>query len=402
MKSKETFQFLKSIVHFLLSKEGLSKLKSFLLADKKIKKLNKVDIVIYDSSNKDIFLPYLKNLTYEILDTRMKEINLNVLFRLFFSLKSLNMKNYTFEFLKRCNPKIILTFTDNNPNFYLLKKILPNSITIAIQNGMRTQDIFMKLKNFKNLEVDYIFTFGKAIQEKYKSSIKIKNLVTLGSFKNNMIKKSSNKRRNSIAFISTGFIKQFKFYQIDETTNLKLISPKTFFSPEYNLLPKLLKYCEANNKKLEIVGRIRDKKKSYEEYEWYKEILGEKNFTFFEFGKKYSAYQISDEVEAIVNIYSAFGLEVVARGPRIAFFHLRHHVLSQSYHCFWPGKINLKGDFWTDEVSQEEVERVLDYCLKANEAEWNSSIKKIMPYLITFDKDNETFNDTIKKILNKY
>ena len=131
-------------------------------------------------------------------------------------------------------------------------------------------------------------------------------------------------------------------------------------------------------------------------------MLGEKNFTFFEFGKKYSAYQISDEVEAIVNIQSAFGLEVVARGPRIAFFHLRHHVLSESYHCFWPGKINLKGDFWTDEVSQEEVERVLNYCLKANEAEWNSSIKKIMPYLITFDKDNETFNDTIKKILNKY
>ena len=187
-----------------------------------------------------------------------------------------------------------------------------------------------------------------------------------------------------------------------ESTNKKLVPSKVFFQPEYNLLPKILKYCETNNKKLEIAGRVRDKKKSYEEYEWYKEILGEKNFKFFEFGKKYSAYQISDEVEAIVNIYSAFGLEAVARGPRIAFFHLRHKVLSESYHCFWPGKINLKGDFWTDEISQNEVERVLDYCINASDTEWNNSSKKIIPYLISFNADNQIFSDTIKKILNKY
>ena len=47
---------------------------------------------------------------------------------------------------------------------------------------MRTKDNFMKMKKYKNLEDEFIFTFGDAIQEKFKSAITIK-ILFLGSFK---------------------------------------------------------------------------------------------------------------------------------------------------------------------------------------------------------------------------
>ncbi len=381
----------------------IEKIKKFSASKMSIKPLKKVDVLIYDKSNVEIFAPYLKNLSHEILHNRMEKFNLLILLKLLMKFKKINMINYTFEFINQCKPKIIISFIDNNPSFYSIKNRFPEVKVIAIQNGMRSQDLFVKFKSIKDLKADYIFTWGKAIQEKYQSSLSVKNLIILGSFKNNLILRSEKKKRSSIAFISTGSEDNRYFYTIDEFTNKRDVPSKEFYKPEYILLPKILDFCNRNNKKLEIIGREKqEENRSQKEYEWYKKILGGNNFTFFEFGKKKSAYQISDEVELCVNIYSAFGLEAIARGTRVSFFHLRQKVLSPTYHCFWPGKINLKGDFWTDDSSQDEVDRVLNYSLKTNDVDWNNSIKKIIPNLITFDKDNKTFSDTIKKILNKY
>ena len=62
-----------------------------------------------------------------------------------------------FKFL---SPKIIITFMDTNPSFYLLKENLDikNFKTICIQNGQRHKKNFSNFK--KNLKFcDYFFIY---------------------------------------------------------------------------------------------------------------------------------------------------------------------------------------------------------------------------------------------------
>ena len=47
--------------------------------------------------------------------------------------------NYYIEYIKICNPKILITFIDNNLIFYKLKKYFPNIYFISVQNGIRTK-----------------------------------------------------------------------------------------------------------------------------------------------------------------------------------------------------------------------------------------------------------------------
>ena len=87
------------------------------------------------------------------------------------------MIDYYLEFIKSVNPKIVLTFIDNNLTFYKLRKYL-NIPTAFVQNGNRTSfdDIFGKLEKLNNnetkdLKVDMMFVFNDATGEKYKKYI---------------------------------------------------------------------------------------------------------------------------------------------------------------------------------------------------------------------------------------
>ena len=69
----------------------------------------------------------------------------------------------------------------------------------------------------------------------------------------------------------------------------------------------------------------------------------------------------------------------------------------ESLKLFWSDKqFPLKGPFWSDEINEKEVNRVLDYCLKSSDDEWQKSAESIMPSLIFFDNDNSSF----KKLIN--
>ena len=177
-----------------------------------------------------------------------------------------------------------------------------------------------------------------------------------------------------------------------------------YFAPEKRLLPQLLSYCTKNNYQLEIIGDRVDigdeKNKKEKEFEFYKEILSSNDFVFHPHNKNYRCYQIADEVDLVVNIYSAFGLESIARNTRTVIFNLRDKCTkNESMTLMWPGKFSSKGDFWTDSTEEDEVTRVLNYALLAKEDDWNNSIKKIIPSLIYFDQNNKIFTQFLNKLL---
>jgi surface carbohydrate biosynthesis protein len=105
-------------------------------------KPSRKNILIYDQNGEKYINTYLNKETYEILHTRKEKFSLLIILICMVKLK-FSLTEYIEEFIKYARPKIIITFIDNNFNYYKLK--INNSIKkIFIQNGLRTayNDIF--------------------------------------------------------------------------------------------------------------------------------------------------------------------------------------------------------------------------------------------------------------------
>ena len=137
---------------------------------------SKKKIILYDYNEPDLLSYYLKKNDTYLLETRLKQINIYILFKSlirhmwrwkFFS-------GYIVEYIKEVNPKLVITFIDNNPQFYQLKIFFPNTIIAFVQNGMRghSNDIFGMLESgkmyTKNFAVDKMFVWNNKVGEMYK------------------------------------------------------------------------------------------------------------------------------------------------------------------------------------------------------------------------------------------
>ena len=83
----------------------------------------KSEILLFNK-NSDLFFKYLKRYKFSELNLE-KEINIFIIMRLILKFKKINVLNYYIEFIKIANPKILITFIDNNIIFYKLKNIFP-------------------------------------------------------------------------------------------------------------------------------------------------------------------------------------------------------------------------------------------------------------------------------------
>ena len=82
--------------------------------------------LIFDRNGLDIFKFFFHVSTFEVLDRRKESINIYVVIITIINHGLKNFKtNYFKEYLQTVQPKVILTFIDNNFRFFLLKKSLP-------------------------------------------------------------------------------------------------------------------------------------------------------------------------------------------------------------------------------------------------------------------------------------
>ena len=141
-----------------------------------------VDILLYDANMSEYIIPYIKKYKTEIIFTRFEKIYLYILIKLLFkfSLKNL-LLNYSKIYIELSKPKIVITATDNDINFYKLKMSIKsiNFKTIAIQNGHRTltyPDILNYYKDFNESKFasDYILCFFSELEKIYEKIIKCK------------------------------------------------------------------------------------------------------------------------------------------------------------------------------------------------------------------------------------
>ena len=358
------------------------------------------DILIYDSTGQEYLIKYLSPWCPEILHVRREKINIFVLMLSFFQRGRLNIR-YIDAYIKRVNPRLIVTFIDNNKLFYKISRRHPEIKTIFVQNGYRGYyaDVF-ELLDKENLNerglfhVDYMMTLGHVIGKEYGSHISGYQ-VPMGSLKSNSLMKKQPMVSGVISFISQWY--QGGFYIGD------LFYSHEDYSKEVDrlVIKSITEFASDNNKQFFIIPRY-DKSEDLrrEEELYFRDIVGEE-VNFLEPKVNLSSYQATDISEVVVTADSTLGYESLARGNKTAFFSIRSNILNiQGFSYGWPKKFPDDGLFWTNNPNKTSFIQILDYLFTVNDVKWKEDILESgFSSVMTNDPGNEIFKSIIEKEL---
>ncbi len=356
------------------------------------KRPERKNFLILDSVQSDIFKNYINLNEVNFLDTRYESLNIFIILKMIMKFK-FSYYDYICEYIKFSNCKTVISFFDNYVSYLRLKQKFPLIRFIFIQNGMRTSFFFENLKKYSDLKVDYLLTFNDFYSQKFQEVVRGK-FISIGSFKNNQIRNLFKKKNKVISFVSSGPFNSANM-KIYEKLN---INNDKYFNPEKRILPVIYKFCAKNSLDFQILSRSKDKENLIFEKNFYDEILKDCNYKFIDTSEKNKIYEISDNSLITVSIYSAFGLESLARGNKTVIFNLRNKATNfESLSLFWGYETGKNGFFWTDKIDEKNVFEVLNNVINCSNTQWNSHVKEIKPFLVNFDENNSKF----KSLLNE-
>lgn len=352
--------------------------------------------LVYDYLTGKIFSKLFHVTEANYIFTRKEKVNLYIFFITIFN-KIDGNKNFYFyyinNYIRITNPKIILTINDQDTNFWLLKNFFPKIIFVVIQNSLTfagENSVRLRLKEsgntFKNLEVDYLFLYGKGKVQEFKKYLKVvKEVIPIGSFKNNLIKLKKIKKSNKIVYIS-----HFK-------NNLPTLRNELQYNIDKSTLDLLFNFSKKNKFKIFILNKQKEPSKLQIEEDYFKGILRNKNFTFM---KVKNAYDHLDKYNYYVNTDSTLGYEALARGLKVAFLNYRTNYLHyrDNYYGF-PLIKRRKGPFWTNSRNVKEFNRVMNFVVFSKNRDWQFIKVKYIKPIIEYDYGNKKFLITMTKYI---
>ena len=359
----------------------------------------KKDILIYDNEGAEFIIQSLEKDKYEILHTRGEILNVFIYLKLLFRFR-FNYKEYLDEYIKFVEPKVLITFIDNNLNFYEYKN--KKIKKIAIQNGRRTSldsDIFSnlieKINKREKYFTDYLFVHSKSIKKIYEKFINGKICVS-GSFRSNNEKISVNKKVNDILYIST-----FRNTEVGNENKILIknylnsnYTIKDWINHELRLLKWLRFYSLKYNRKISILGsQVNYKNELYH----YQKNMNCK-FNFIKKTNNRKTYQILDESRIVVGIDSTLLNEALGRGCNVVFFSYRGNSYPLNSRRFgWPENFSMNGKFWTKNPDYQSFSKTMNFY----NSRTNTVSKNLRDKVMVFDKDNKKFQIVLNNILKR-
>lgn len=306
-----------------------------------------------------------------------------------------------FNEIKNYKPKFVITTTDNDLRFYLLKQYFDKNIKfIAIQNGIRSKflDMFDNplLKSQKeNLTADYYLSFGNNIKNILNKYIRTK-VISIGSFKSNFVitkkKFSSYSQKNCILYIST-FRNRSKVEILGRSLNNQIVYYKNLLNEEIILIKQLKKYCLKYNLKLSIAGSSLSS--SNNEIKFYKNILSNCKWKFYKREDIFSNYRLLDQFEIIVTNGSTLGYEALGRNKKVAFFFRNFSPYKKDWLYGWPDQRLPKGFFYSNSLIENEISRVLNNLRNVKNSKWRSILLREKNRYMHFYIGNNKLKDIL-------
>tara|TARA_Y100001970_G_C14117657_1_gene794520 strand:- start:162 stop:1346 length:1185 start_codon:yes stop_codon:yes gene_type:complete len=380
-------------------------------------KLKKNDLLFYTQHhNNKLFAKFIGKKKYSEYNYNFN-INFFALIQFFYSYKIIKIfiqegffLAYSCAIINKINPRVVVTFIDNDYRFYLLKNFNKSIKFISIQNGYRGYfiDFFgnPKLKELsKNnkMKADYIFSYNNIIKKYYNKFVTAK-ILSIGSFKNNFIRPSMKSGKNLLyisqfrdrSFLNTNAIKDNYIYHYGKKT----ITWDRYFFSEKKLISILKKFCKKNNLKLVILGcslKSKDQEKKH-----FRKILNNFDFKFIKRKNNLSNYYHIDNYKLVVTMFSTLGYESLGRLNKTCFFQETPNELKflkeRCTRFGWPNKFQQSGLNYCNRTNETEISLTLQKIYDMPQSLWRSYALKGRNNLMEFDFNNEILKRELKKI----
>ncbi len=330
-------------------------------------KPTKNSILLFDYILEDYLQKILKK-KFSVLYRRGEALNLYVVFIVILNHGFYNFKkNYIYYYITFVDPKLIITFNDLHPTFYLLKDKFNNSIkTVAIQNGHLIKKSFMSFKYISNPSASINFLLSNYYERTYKFINSKKKFI--GSLRNNFYKKTKEDKVKKILFIS-----QFQ----PVLTNLK--DSQEMITKEKKLIKYLNIFNNINNIPIIIATKL-IKKEIYKKY-----FKVNSSFKFID-GKNFTdKYNYIDRCHMTIFMDSTLGMESLSRGNKVVSFPLRRSK-------------NILNSFYTSsKLDYKTFSKKVDYIFQMKKSTWRDKIKTGNKFV--YNPQNTEFKKTIESLL---
>lgn len=359
--------------------------------------------MLIDPSGLGLISEYVDKKNIAVVD--INDMNFWVVLRMLISRKK-SLSAYTYWFLHMVKPEFVLTFIDNNVNFYELSSKFLHAKFIAIQNGNRANysnqsgsgffDLLKKASASNKLSAHAICVLGKTSADQYSKYIQSKFPVT-GSLKNNFI--SSNlgaTKKYDIVYVSQHAPYDISNSQTKFYFDHHEISAQQFYVIEAKVVRFLAERCTRNGETFAVLG----KRTKFDEFEqkFFQESALPYSIEFLARTSDYSTYEFCNSASLIVTIDSTTGYEFLSRGKKVAFLSSRIHAADQSLsHIIrdtdfgFPLTLEKTGPFWTTIADDTEFERVINTVQGLSQVEWASMISPYTEVLMAYQPGNSAF-----------
>ena len=344
-------------------------------------------ILIFDKQSLDYFSPLFNIKQVYILNTRKETINIYIIYKMIFDKEKFNYQSYLKKTISLVNPKLVITSVDNNIFFFQLKISFKNICFVSVQGTIHfitgdALEILYQNKIYNKYESDYYFVYSDSYAKEMSQFIK-SNYITIGSVRNNLFNISTNYKKKTLCYIPRIPDTLYE-YIIHKNMNKikKKFTVREVKVLEFNLglTTNLKNYCLSNNINLNIIGANEN---SETESNFFKKLLGEKNWSFLPHGGSSSSYEKIDKFEIIVNPMSTLGYEAIARGKKVAFFSTDQIV---GANFGWPLIKEKKGHFFSNSCEESEIYRIINYLFRLRDEEWKKSISGYEKKLFFYDQ----------------
>ena len=368
-------------------------------------------VLLIDPSGSEILSQFIAIENIEILD--FEETNIWVFARTILKRK-LSTTAYAVAYVETTRPKVVMTFIDNDVNFYKLKNMCPKTKFVAIQNGIRANysgspslgffDQLTIAHSETALSSDYYCALGDASSQQLTPFIQTK-VVTVGSLKNNLFISSKNEH-NLVGDVV--LISQYPPFPINEVGRRiyfgnRFIPLADFYRIESTVAKLVAQYCASNRLSFTVCGK-RDNTNA-DEYKFFEESIGSLPWSFKSRSSTYSTYEIADSAKVIVSVDSTVGQEFFARGKRVAFMSGRTQAADpvglaevHDTNFGYPLDLSPTGKFWTNQATPTELTRILDYLRAVTDEEWAAEIAPYNESLMAYQPGNPVFKNLLLEL----
>jgi len=337
-----------------------------------------------------------------------ERLNLYFLIRTLFS-KDRSITNYLCFFIRYIQPRVVFTFVDNYVPFYGLKNLIPEPKYVAVQNGIRNNFSMEPHQGFlesignqpaASAQIDFVCVFDQSYSNLYRSLVATKCLVT-GNIKNNLTEIPG----DVTTMYDIAYISQYPASPLEGNSSKIYFNDvsfpiENFYAAESLAVNFLSKYCEGHNLSFVVCGK-RDKNFSAER-EFFENAMQYQPGDFVPRSTDRSTLDLAVSARIVITIDSTIGYELFSRGMRVAFFSGRLQASNaegnrpvKDMEFGYPNNIEPTGKFWTNEASESELVRILDYLRTVTDEEWASEIAPYNESLMAYQPGNPVF----KKLL---